>query len=104
MASAAAYGGLNEVNYQKSQDMMSGSGRANDAIKQAEKLTGATERITDLTNTTNAAPDYYSDLADAQLYKQLGDTFNFQLPNWNPVKPPKQNEFDPAKTAESYKS
>lgn len=104
MASAAAYGGLNELDYQKSQDMMSGSSRANDAIKQAEKLTGATERITDLTNTTNATPDYYSDLADAQLYKQLGDTFNFQLPNWNPVKPPKQNEFDPAKTAESYKS
>lgn len=104
MASAAAYGGLNEVDYQKSQDMMSGSSRANDAIKQAEKLTGASDRIDDLTANTNSVPDFWADKADAQTYKFMGDTFNFQLPNWNPVKAPKRNEFDPAKTAESYKS
>jgi len=104
MASAAAYGGLNEVDYQKSQDMMSGSSRANDAIKAAKKLTGASDRIDDLKANTNSVPDFWADKADAQTYKFMGDTFNFQLPNWNPVKAPKPNEFDPAKTAEGYKS
>lgn len=102
MASSVMYGGLNEQEYQKSQDMMSGSGRATDAIDDAEAATGASTRITDINRNVNSVPDYWNNMADSQTFLTMGDVWNMKAPNWNPVKWPKQPEFEAQGVASQY--
>ena len=83
---------------------MSGSGRAADAINAGMQLTGAPDRITDINKNVYSTPDKYASRADELMYRLYGDTYspNYQVPNWNPVKAPNQNDFDPAKAASNY--
>ena len=104
MMGAAAYSALNTNSFNRSQSMLNGYGRAAGATQEAEKATGARNRVGALYNLTGMDQNYWNNKAKAQQGFYLGDIFNQQAPNWvqppNPIKPEDKTEdiadqFDP---------
>ena len=85
MESAQAYQGINEANYAKSQALMSGAARADQASTQAEDLVGATDRVKALDKTSDAGIQNAYDMADRSTLGVFGDIWNMTAPEWSSV-------------------
>ncbi|MAO22205.1 MAG: hypothetical protein CMJ25_15765 [Phycisphaerae bacterium] len=82
MQSLAAYQALNNNQFQRSKSELDGTTRADQAIDQGNKATGAYQRAANIYNSMGDSQNYWSKKADAQQNFYLGDIFKMKAPEF----------------------
>ena len=101
MMGAAAYSALNNNAHAVSGSKINGTTRSASAIAQAEKETGASDRVANLYNMVGQRQNYWKDKATAQQGMYLGDIWNGGGYDWQQAPNPK---FTEDRTAEILKA
>ena len=81
---------LNDNFKERSNSIVGGAGRSQQAINQAEEQTGARKIVENLYNQVGEAQAYYQDSAVKYRNRAFGDTG--QTPVWKAPKPPKHDD------------
>lgn len=100
MMGAAAYSALNNNAHAVSGSKINGTTRSASAIAQAEKETGASDRVANLYNMVGQRQNYWNNKATAQQGMYLGDIWNGGGYDWQQAPNPK---FTEDRTAEILK-
>ena len=82
MGSAAAYGGLNEQQYQKSQQLYNPSASAAGAIQSVKDSTGIDDFMDSVNYSTQKSINDWRDRSNIAKAGAFGDFFNFESPEW----------------------
>ena len=84
MQGAAAYSALNNNAHAKSHSQLNGYSRAAGAIEEAEKATGAKDRVANLYNLAGQYTNYYGNKSTVQQGYYMGDLFDglYQAPGF----------------------
>ena len=95
MANAAGYSALNNNQAARSQSTLSGVNSAVNAAFNAEMMTGAGDRITDINKNVNTTPDYWNAKATQQQNFAMGDLASVNVTPYKQAvtKKPKQPDF-----------
>lgn len=104
MANAVGYSALNNNQAARSQSTLNGLNSAVNASFNAEMMTGAGDRITDINNNVNTTPDYWNAKATQQQNFAMGDLASINPTPYKQAvtKQPKQPDFK--KMMEGYMS
>ena len=95
MQNAVAYSALNNNQAERSQSTLNGVNSAVNAAFNAEMMTGAADRITDINKNVNTTPDYWNAKANQQQNFAMGDLASVTPGPYKQAvtKQPKQPDF-----------
>ena len=88
------YNVSNNDAYRKSNKDLNGTDRAAQASKQANKITGATDRVANLYNATGMDQNYWRNKANAQSNFYLGDIFKEGFGGYDFTMPDSPNKIE----------